>query len=323
MGGGESRQKNRLGGGITIYDIIGDIHGHATPLKELLTKLGYCKQNGVWKHPTRKAIFVGDFIDRGPSIREALHIVKDMVDNNSALAVMGNHEFNAIAYSYKLTDGQFLRPHNAKNDDQHKKTLEQFMNHSNEWEAWIGWFYQLPLFLELDGLRVVHACWDDSNIDWLTKINNGKLTEHLLVEAHKKGTTAFDVIEETLKGKEIEIPDKYAWRDKDGHSRNANRIKWWVDSTKAKYGDLLFNCPESLMNEQFPSSHNLSSYHPSAPPVFFGHYWLEGSAPVLQTSNVLCLDYSIANGGSLVAYRWSGENILRGDNFIIIPEKGV
>lgn len=48
-------------------DIIGDIHGFAEPLQDLLAKLGYSKSNsGSWKHPeARQVVFVGDFVDRG------------------------------------------------------------------------------------------------------------------------------------------------------------------------------------------------------------------------------------------------------------------
>jgi hypothetical protein len=49
------------------YDIIGDIHGHADKLEALLRTLGYRDTAGAWRHPTRKAIFVGDFIERGPA----------------------------------------------------------------------------------------------------------------------------------------------------------------------------------------------------------------------------------------------------------------
>ena len=53
-----------------MYDLIGDIHGYATPLKQLLTKMGYKEQADgpeqpdVWQHPDRKVIFLGDFVDR-------------------------------------------------------------------------------------------------------------------------------------------------------------------------------------------------------------------------------------------------------------------
>jgi hypothetical protein len=60
-----------------MYDLIGDIHGHAREFKKLLHKLEYKEVNGIWQHQHRKVIFVGDYIDRGPEIREVLQIVKD------------------------------------------------------------------------------------------------------------------------------------------------------------------------------------------------------------------------------------------------------
>ena len=81
-----------------MHDLIGDIHGHADALQQLLTKLGYAKHKGVYRHPDRQAIFLGDFIDRGPKIRETLEIVRPMIDSGTALAVMGNHELNALAF---------------------------------------------------------------------------------------------------------------------------------------------------------------------------------------------------------------------------------
>ncbi|MDD4439343.1 MAG: metallophosphoesterase, partial [Tissierellia bacterium] len=72
-----------------MIDFIGDIHGHADKLEALLIKLGYVKVNGTYSHPHRKVLFVGDYIDRGPKIRETLQIVKAMVDNDNAIALMG------------------------------------------------------------------------------------------------------------------------------------------------------------------------------------------------------------------------------------------
>src|SRR5687767_682392 len=114
-----------------MYDLIGDIHGHAEALKTLLIKMDYRQVDGVWQHDERKAIFIGDYIDRGPLIRETLHIIKDMVDAGKAIALMGNHEYNALAYAYKLRDGSFLRSHNEKHNKQHRATLEQFDNYKN------------------------------------------------------------------------------------------------------------------------------------------------------------------------------------------------
>jgi hypothetical protein len=52
-----------------MIDFIGDIHGHYDRLIALLEKLGYTKKNGVYKHPSRRVIFLGDYLDRGPDAR--------------------------------------------------------------------------------------------------------------------------------------------------------------------------------------------------------------------------------------------------------------
>ena len=109
------------------YDIIGDIHGHAAPLRALLEKLGYREVAGAYSHPERKVIFLGDFIDRGPEIRETLQTVRAMVDGGSALAVMGNHEFNAMAYHTPDGQGDYLRKHTPEKVEQHRATMEQLV----------------------------------------------------------------------------------------------------------------------------------------------------------------------------------------------------
>src|SRR5205085_3037473 len=79
------------------------------------------------RHPDRKMIFLGDFIDRGPKIRQVLEIVRPMIESGHALAVMGNHELNALAYHAEDPDspGEHLRRHSPKNENQHRATLEQ------------------------------------------------------------------------------------------------------------------------------------------------------------------------------------------------------
>jgi hypothetical protein len=64
-----------------MYDLIGDIYGHADALQQLLKTLGYTRRKGVYRHPERQATFLGDFIDRGPKIRETLEIVRPMIDS--------------------------------------------------------------------------------------------------------------------------------------------------------------------------------------------------------------------------------------------------
>ena len=72
-----------------MHDLIGDVHGHAEELAALLGRLGYRESRGAWRHPSRLAVFVGDFLDRGPRIRETLRLVRAMLEAGSALAVLG------------------------------------------------------------------------------------------------------------------------------------------------------------------------------------------------------------------------------------------
>ena len=81
------------------FDIIGDIHGCCDELEMLLAKLGYVKNNGIYSHPQgRKAVFIGDFCDRGNRNADVLRLVMDMVKNGNAVAVAGNHDVKLLKY---------------------------------------------------------------------------------------------------------------------------------------------------------------------------------------------------------------------------------
>ncbi len=305
-----------------MYDLIGDIHGHAGALKALLRKMDYKEVNGNWQHAGRKVIFVGDYIDRGPAIRETLQIVCNMEQSKQAIAIMGNHEYNALAYAHVLPGGDFLRPHNEKNNKQHAATLRQFDAYPGEWQQWLRWFYSLRLFVDLPALRAVHACWDQHHINWLKKRNLYTMTEQLLIDSHNESTMAYTVLNDMLKGKEFNIPAVYAWLDKDGHERKSNRWKWWVDPKQFPYDHFLFNCPDALRGKMMEEPVDASIYPADAPPVFFGHYWMEDLYPVIQAANVVCIDYSIAKQGKLVAYRWNGEPTIDSRNFVSVDYSG-
>lgn len=87
-----------------MIDFIGDIHGHADKLKQLLNKFGYSINNGAYAHPERKVLFVDDYIGKGPQIRETLQIVKAKVDEGNSIPLMGNHEYNAICFHFQETE---------------------------------------------------------------------------------------------------------------------------------------------------------------------------------------------------------------------------
>jgi len=214
----------------TNIDFIGDIHGHADELKKLLEEMGYSKRGKIWNHSNRLAFFVGDYIDRGPQIPETLEIVRRMVDNGSAKAIMGNHEYNAICFHEEDERGGHLREHSIKNVLQHHETLKQFRNRQKEYNEFIEFFKTLPLYYETDHFRAVHASWDAQNVKHLPEVGEDRpLSDETLKESTQKGTEMFKAFDETLKGKEMELPKDLTFLDKDGHERREVRIKWWED----------------------------------------------------------------------------------------------
>ena len=295
------------------YDIIGDIHGHADELVALLRALGYVKTGGAFRHPDgRKAIFVGDFIDRGPKIRQVLETVRSMVEAGSALAILGNHEMNAMRFHTLGKDGEPLRPHTSKNVGQHRATLEQFPDR-DEWMGWIDWFAGLPLFLDLGRLRVVHACWDARAVEGTREI--GRLENDVLEKYSRRGTTEYDVISQILNGPEALLPSGFGHRTADGIIRRAFRVKWWLDLTGMTCREAVFPSSDELP-ELPPVNIPATGYPQDGPPTFFGHYAVMDSKPLPVTRKLACLDYGSGKGGFLCAYRWDGEEEIEPAKFL-------
>lgn len=300
---------------MTAYDIIPDIHGQADLLTKLLSSLGYLPSGGAFRHPEagRRALFLGDFIDRGPRQAETLDIVQRMTGEGCALAIMGNHELNALQYHATDPDtGAPLRPRSAMNARQHAAFLAEFPLGAATTRDALAWMAQLPLFLEIDGLRAVHACWHGSAIDHIRRSLAGQgLVEDLLVRSRRDGDPLRDAIDKALKGPETRLPQGEEMIDDEGRKRAETRIAWWTRGADA-WGDVVASwppahpIPQSPLTAEAQAAIRDAAYPAGAAPVFFGHYWLEGT-PWLQAANALCLDYSAGAGGPLVAYRFDPE----------------
>ena len=303
---------------LTGYDIIGDVHGYHDVLEGLLRKMGYICEDGVYRHPGgRKAVFVGDLVDRGPKIRETVGLVRRMVENDQAHMVMGNHEFNAIAFYTEDGKGGYLRKRNDDHVRGFQKTMDAYADHPQEWEADMAWMKELPLMLDLGGLRVVHAMWHEPHISRLKKEFKGKLNDFLLHGGHQKHTPEYDLIEDTLKGREVRLPEGFEFRDKEQIVRKHARVCWWKNPDQVSGDAYLIHMtqklPEGLRLDYTPHE----AYPEDAPPVFFGHYWFRAEQPSLLAHNVVCLDYSVALDGFLCAYRWDGEQKLENSKLVI------
>ena len=312
---------------MVYYDIIGDVHGRVTKLRALLGELGYQQDgSGVYRHPDRTAVFVGDLIDRGKEQLEVLQLVKPMVDAGSAQIVMGNHEFNAICWATADPEtGQPLREHSDNKRRQHK----DFLTLTDEDRAYyVEWFKTLPLWLDLGGIRVIHACWHEASMKVVRDITGSdrlSTFEHF-AEANTPGTTLNDAIEVLLKGPEISLVDHGMdpyWDFESKKPRTDARIRWWdhdatglpalaeLRAAKLENGDLYPDFePRSVDAE------HLDYVYKDRTPLFYGHYWREWEFKQDEwTTYTACVDFS-GGTGTMVAYRWSGEEEIRWENYV-------
>jgi hypothetical protein len=300
-------------------DIIGDLHGQHDQLVLLLLRLGYSERGGTWSHPDRVAVFVGDLIDRGPKQLETVGIVRSMVESGSAKCILGNHEFNAIAWVTPDPDrpGHFLRDHHAPgNREQHQAFLDVVEGTPRQKEI-TDWFKTLPLWLDFGGLRVVHACWHQESMDMLSPVlgPDQTLTDEAILLGSRQGHPAFEALEVICKGPEVALPTGISYEDTGGKVRHEVRLRWWQDDLST-YRKAAIAPPGAMaMIPDVPLPEQWKGYPYSGPPVLFGHYWFTGTPEVISP-RFACLDYSVAHGGPLVAYRWDGEAELSSEKLL-------
>jgi len=133
------------------FDIIGDVCGCHGELFTLLDRLGYQRPDGehagALQHPDgRRALFLGDLVDRGPGVTEVLDVAMSMVEAGSALCILGNHE-------NKL--GRALAGRNVTVSHGLAESLEQLDQRGPEYRAAVKAF--------VDGL-VSHYVLDDGRL---------------------------------------------------------------------------------------------------------------------------------------------------------------
>lgn len=284
------------------FDVVGDVHGCFDELCELLDKIGDSSD--------RKLIFVGDLIDRGPKQKECLRLVRDLVERNKALCIMGNHEYNAILKSldlrikkdlFELPFYDFI------------KTDRDFYNES------IAWMKTLPLWLDFPSLGVVHACWNSrlmrllaSYLDSEHRVKNDSFFIDSCKDASGSCITKIaDATEIILKGSELTLPEGEFFVDKDGKKRKEIRYKWWQNVTEAtRYCDVALSVGDARITDK--KIGQIKGWIGKAPPkhIIVGHYWLRSSSPdnvsledASFSDNVFCSDFSCVKKGRLAAIR--------------------
>ena len=312
-----------------IIDIIGDVHGYADKLIGLLEQLGYVHNGKCYMPPVgHRALFIGDLIDRGSQQLATLETVFAMLDADVADAVMGNHEYNALAFATLDPDNDtsntehYLRSHNEVHIRQHEAFLAEIPFGSELHQYWLQRFYEIPLWLETDYGCFVHACWDVDNMTVLKPLLTADncLTPDALIKTAQKGSIYYDALERVLKGVETALPEGLVMVDKDGAERSQVRVRWWLDELNTRTIHQIARAPASGL-AQIPvdaMAENIDFAIKTHKPVFVGHYWLTGNPEPLSIQ-VICTDYSAAvDSGYLTCYQLDTEQPLplSADNFV-------
>lgn len=262
--------------------------------------------------------------------RETVDLVRRMVEADDAIAILGNHEYNAILWHTAGADGEPLRSHTAAHRRQHEATLHSYAesHHSSSLREAINWFKTLPFSFETERLRAIHATWDRRILERLSALSKNRssplMDETFLLRSGIDGTEEKNAVETLLKGVEIELPDHTGYHDKDGVFRRTTRIRWWIDPDTIKKGQMLplsdvaMPPADTLLKDLYVEAPSLPLCGDNDPrPVFFGHYWLTGPPSPLSPT-VVCLDYSVARGGHLCAYRWEDDQKITAERFVCV-----
>ncbi len=140
-------------------DIVGDIHGEYETLRRLLRLLGY-RDDGT-HGAGRKLVFLGDLVDRGEDSPAVLELIIELVENGMAQCVLGNHELNILNGRYGHGNGWLLDPPAGVAPE----TYSSIRAADDRRSDYLVFMASLPIALENDALRLVHACWDADSVD--------------------------------------------------------------------------------------------------------------------------------------------------------------
>lgn len=285
-------------------DFIGDVHGHADRLALLLRRLGYRSRGPAFRHPRRYTIFLGDILNRGPQIPEAMRIVRAMVDCGQATLILGNHEVFNLCHTRHQPHFRTATAWHKKLRKQCQTTLSAFQGKNGARLELMEWLFHQPLWVATPTYRAVHACWDARAIVRLGS-NHLRLPDLDLATGPR-----FHALRQILDGPSLRMERG------GGLPPVTVRVKWW-NAQLPTWRKAAFSGRQDLADAGLPGLRRSMThgYPGNLPPVFFGHYgFAKPAAPVAP--NAACLDLAVAQGGPICAYRWQGERRLRVDSFV-------
>ena len=267
------------------YDLIGDVHGHLDLLTALCEKLGYVQKGLGFEHPKgRKLIFVGDLVNRGPDSSGVLKTVRKTWEEGNAFVTLGNHELRILQLASQ------------------RKSLPD-----RSYEAFLPWLKRLPLFLDLEEIRVVHAAWHISSI---ALVSRSPVPDHSFIQATSvKDSPEKQAVDRILKGVKAHLPSGSVLRDRFGVARPKGRLRWWENLRGKPFSKALFSQMYGDSLEEIPDPKDIEQVEPypkEDKTVFIGHYCLEKHIPKIN-DNIVCIDGCVTCDKQLWGYRHTGE----------------
>lgn len=258
-------------------DIVGDVHGELDALYALLDVLGY-RDDG--SHPDgRSLVFVGDLCDRGPDSPGVIRYVSDLVSDGRAQCVLGNHELNLLRGSPKPANGWFFA-------EDHDRAAGKFVHSrqatATERESFLEFLASLPLALEREDLRVVHAAWHGDSLASLRQ----QLPVRSVLEVYREHAAASERwAEETrlrheaqqeyrdwgrhLADESIQVPLLAAIGAMDEQFQMSNPVRVPTSGVERVADEPFFASGKWRMVDRVPWWHDYAD----DVPVIFGHYW--------------------------------------------------
>ncbi len=249
-------------------DVVGDVHGEFQALKALIAALGY-SEDGTHKDG-RRLVFVGDLTDRGPDSPGVVRFVDQLLEAGLAQCVLGNHDLNILSDLRKYDNGWFFGEKFVFEEHE----IPQQLADDDVREQVLRLFRKLPVALERDDLRIVHAYWDQPSVDSI----RGESDAVALFEVHKARIKAYnqtnadwdqhdrDLNQQHMNpvrlltsGPEQRVRTPFV---ASGKTRYLDRVKWWEDEDAA------------------------------GPLTIFGHYSLPYEYP--RVGSAICCDYAVA-----------------------------
>jgi hypothetical protein len=322
-------------------DIIGDIHGELRALEALGRELGY-RVGDSWTHPEgRTPVFLGDLVDRGAHSLEVAELVLRLCAARRAFCLMGNHEYNLVAW-YAAIPG-YQKPKRSN-----RPTTEDIVRRPERWAPVLQFMRGLPFGVALPDLRMIHACWHRASLDQVRYVlevsgqpGSGPADAVAWLEQHVVLRSPFDLRsplretrllatlpgdtadysadiphEDLIKGYEVLAPEPFI--DNDGKVRDRIRALWWKGDRLA---DVLHDRTQVFGHywNLPPIDGELAPPHPSGHPAL--RAWAKGLAPRVPPSGTLelngtvaCIDFQGVTNASdracIGALRWPERQIV-------------